>query len=596
MTGRNAGSRDPLFHEGECVMRVFWKCFFATILAFVVMAIVIVGVVSSKGDGKKKVMNHSYLVVDIYGDINEYDAPVGVMGEVIGGKPETLHRILSNLEKVCVDKRVDGVIFKLSASSSAGFAMLEEIRGAIKNVRAAGKKVYAYTDSMDRKMFYIAAACDSIYAPPSAYITFLGMGAGSVHVKSMLDKLGIRPNLHQIKEYKSAAELVTRTSMSPEARENEQWLLNEAWDILTKSLAEDRGLSEEQIVAFMDHALYTAPEAESAKLVDRVLYWDELESMLKGTEKELRTVSQASYSSVKPEKLGLKGAKKIAVVHASGLIAGRKSKVDPLFGVMMGHESVVAELRRAQKDKDVAAIVFRIDSQGGESLTSDLIAHEVSVVSKEKPVVVSMVDVAASGGYYIAYQATKLVADPMTITGSIGSISIKFNMKALYDKLGINVDFIEKGPNALFYSEFRDFTPEQRVRFEQNHWDGFDMWLRDVAKHRGMTYEQISRLAMGRVWTGRQAKENGLVDEVGGLDTAIEVARDLAKIPEDQKVSIVHYPKKKGLLQILLGGEDGGLSAAVNWVVYRFIRDDVADTWKVLNERNLYILDRADVQ
>ena len=574
---------------------VFWKCFFATLCAFVVVVFVVAGIVASKSDSKKKIEAHSYLVVDIYGEIAEYDAPSGVMGEIIGGKPETLQRILSNLEKAAVDKKIDGVIFKISSSNSAGLAMLEEMRGAIKKVRAARKKVYAYTDSMDRKAFYLAAACDSIYAPPPAYITFMGMSAGSQHVKLMLAKLGIRPNLHQIREYKRAAEMVTRMDMSPEARENREWIMNECWDMMVQALKEDRGLTEEKMIELMRYGEFTAPEAKVAGLVDRVLYWDELENMLKGKEKALRTVSQTSYADVKPDKLGLKGAKKIAVVHAGGMIGGRKSKIDPLFGVMMGHETVIAELRRAKESKNVMAIVFRVDSGGGEGLASDLIGHEVEVVSNEKPVVVSMVDVAASGGYYIAYEASKLVADPMTITGSIGSIAMKFNMKGLYDKLGITYDFVEKGPNALFFSDYRDFTPEERKRFEENHWAGFDMWLRDVAEHRNMTYEQITNLALGRVWTGRQAKANGLIDEVGGLDKAIEIARELAKIPADEKVTIVHYPKKKGLLSVIFGGE-GGISAAANWIVYRFIKDDVAETWNMLNARNLYLVDETAVE
>jgi protease-4 len=577
-------------------MKTFWKCFFATILAVAVMALVVVGMVASKSEGKKKVGDHSYLVIDIYGEIAEYDPPAGIMAEVMGGKPETLQRILSNLEKAAVDKKIDGVIFKISSSNSAGPAMLEEMRGAIKKVRAAGKKVYAYTDSMDRNAFYLASACDSIYAAPPAYITFLGMSAGSQHIKNTLDKLGIKANIHQIREYKSAAEMITRAESSPEARENKEWILNERWSLMTQAFKEDRGLTEEKIVELMNFALFTAPEAKTAGLVDSVLYWDEIESMLKGEEKELRTVSQATYADVKPEKLGLKGSKKIAVVHANGMIGGRKSRIDPMLGVMMGHESVIAELRRAKKDKNVAAIVFRVDSHGGESLASDLIGHEVEMVSKEKPVVVSMVDVAASGGYYIAYEASKLVADPMTITGSIGSISMKFNMRGLYDKLGITMDFIEKGPNALLYSDYADFTPEQRKRFEENHWAGFDMWLKDVAEHRKMTYEQVTSLALGRVWTGRQAKANGLIDEVGGLDKAIEVAKDLAKIPADQKVTVVHYPKKKGFLQALLGGEGGGLAAAANWAVYRYIRDDVAETWNTVSSQNLYMLDEAAVK
>lgn len=574
---------------------VFWKCFFATILAFVVIVVAAAGIVSSKSGEKKKIETHSYLVIDIYGDITEYDPPTNVMGMAIGGKAETLQRILGNLEKVCADKRIDGVIVKVSASNGAGRAMLEEMRGAIKKVRASGKKVYAYTDSMDRRAFCLAAACDSIFAPPPAYISFIGMSSGAQHAKRMLEKLGIKPNLHQIREYKSAAELLTRADASPEARENREWMMNEYWDMMVQTLKEDRGLSEERIVELMKGALYTAPEAKAAGLVDRVIYWDELEKALKGEEKELRTVTQARYALIEPEKLGLKGSKRIAVVHAQGMIGGRKTRVDPLLGMMMGHESVIAELRRAKKDKDVAAIVFRVDSSGGEGLASDLIGHEVEEISKEKPVVVSMVDVAASGGYYISYEASKLVADAATITGSIGSISGKFNMKGLYDKIGITYDYLEKGPNALFYSDYRDFTSEERIVFEKNHWAGFDMWLRDVAERRKMTYEKVSQLAMGRVWTGRQAKANGLIDEIGGLDKALEVAKELAKIPADEKVTVVHYPKKKGILSMLMAGE-GGATEAVNYCIYRYLRNDVAETWRSITQRDLYLMDETAVE
>jgi protease-4 len=200
----------------------------------------------------------------------------------------------------------------------------------------------------------------------------------------------------------------------------------------------------------------------------------------------------------------------------------------------------------------------------------------VQVLSGEKPVVASMIDVAASGGYAIAYRADKIVADGLTITGSIGSISAKFNMAELYDKLGITFDQITRGPNALFWSEHQDFTEEQWKRFEDNHWDGFNIWLHDIAEHRGMKVEDLEKLAMGRVWTGRQAQENGLIDEVGGLDRAIELAKELAEIPADEEVTLVHYPEKKGLIESIMGGGSG--DAALRWLLYRFVREDLTQS------------------
>ena len=562
-------------------MKAFLRSFFASLLALVVVIFIIFGVVGSKSAKKPIIKDHSYLVVDIYGEIPAYDAPGGIMGEVLGGDSETLHRILSNLEKAAADKRIEGVIVKVSSSNTLGTAMAEEIRGALKKVRESGKPVYAFGDTFDRKTVYLASACDSIFMPPAGYMVFTGMGGSANFIKKTLDKLGIKPNLHQIREYKSAAEMMTRTESSPEAREMRQWMADEMWDMQIGAISEDRKLSEEKIVELMRHALFTPKEAAEAGLIDRVLYWDELENRLKGDKDEkLRTVTQSNYAKIDRAKVGLKGKKKIAVVHAHGMIGGRQSRVDPLLGMMMGHETVSADLRRARMDKDIAAVVFRVDSRGGEGLASDLISREVQATAAVKPVVVSMIDVAASGGYMISYRASKIVADPMTITGSIGSINAKLNMAGLYDKLGITWDDFEKGPNGLLYSDHQDFTEEQRARFEDNHWDGFNEWFYDVAKHRGIPADQLEKLAMGRVWTGRQAKENKLIDEVGGLDKAIAVAKELAGIPADQQVTLLHYPKKKGLLETIMS--EGGPTTAVRWAVYRFIREDFGRTLEFL--------------
>ncbi len=575
-------------------MKVFLKSFLGTLAAIVLVVAVVAGVFAIKTRLKARIKDHSYLVVDLYGEIMEYDPP-GSPFQIMGDSPKTLQRVLTNLEKAAVDERIEGVIVKMSAGTSIGYAALSEVRGAIRDVQAAGKQVYGFADDMSRRIYYLAAVCDSIYIPPAAYFNFRGVAARSMHVKRTLEKLDIEPNVHQIKDYKSAAEMVTREDMSPEARENIEWILDDFWSHFMDTMREDRGLSEEQVLELMRHALFTPQEAQEAGLVDRLLYYDELEDMLKreGDEK-LRTVSEARYARVKPSSVGLRGKKKIAVVHAQGTIAGRKSKVDPLLGVVMGHECVVAELRKARKDDGVAAVVFRVNSGGGDGLTSDLIARGVEYTAAEKPVVVSMVDVAGSGGYYIAYRANKIVADPMTITGSIGSISGKFNMKGFYDKLGITSDFVTRGPMALLFSDYRNFTPEERERFEDNHWDGFNLWLTDVAKRRGMTFGEAEKLAHGRVYTGNQARSNGLIDEVGGLDRAIELAKELAEIPADEKVTVVHYPKKKAIVASICEVV-GNPTALLRWATYRFIREDLAATWRLLSRRPLYMMERATV-
>ncbi|MBN1885848.1 MAG: signal peptide peptidase SppA [Candidatus Krumholzibacteriota bacterium] len=569
-------------------MKSFFRAFLASFLAIVVVILVVVGVVASKANEKSKIEDHSWLVIDIYGDVTEFDPPGGILSEVMGGKPETLQRILSNLEKVRHDDRIDGVILKLSSANNLGAAKMEEIRGAVGAVRASGKKVYGWADSMDRGTYYLAAACDSIYMPPTGYIQFLGFYRGSIHAKSMLEKLGINPNVHKIKDYKSAAEMVTRTDMSGPARENDMWMLDEYWDMYVSAIEADRGITELELVEIMNHAQFLPEAAVEFGLVDRLLYWDELDAMLRQEDDEkLNVVSQGRYADEEPKDLGFNdGKKKIVVIHAQGMIGGRVNKVDPLFGIMMGHETINAEFRRARRDEDVAAIVFRVDSGGGESLASDLMSREADITADEKPVVVSMVDVAASGGYMISYRASRIVADPTTLTGSIGSISMKFNMKGFFEKLGITADAATKGPHALMWSSFSDFTEEEWDIFTKDHWKGFNAWLADVADRRGMTFEEAEKLAHGRVWTGRQAKKNGLVDELGGLDRAIEIAREMAEIPGDEEVTVEHWPKRKGLLESITSGQ-GSLSAVTRYVVWRMIRTDVAETWRTVAEGRL---------
>lgn len=559
-------------------MKSFFVAFLGALLAIIVL-VLLVGSIGGYMVGKQPAIeDRSWLIVEMYGDLLEYDPPGGIMSQLVDSDVETLQRILDNLEKAAVDDRIEGVIFKVAAGNSVGTAMLQEIRGAIRRVQDTDKKVLVWAESFDRQDYLLLAACDEVLVPPTAYIGFTGFSSETLHVKRAFDKLGIKPNIHKIKDYKSAAETVIREDMSEPAREMRGWIMDEMWETLLETLAADRGFDEEKIVELMQHAYFTADEALDSGLIDRIAYWDELETELKDADEDaLRSVSQGRYAEVLRAKLDLDGDKKIAVIHAQGIIIGRRNDVNPLLGLTMGHESIIAEFRRARLDEDVAAIVFRVDSRGGDALGSDLMGHEVEITVGVKPVVVSMVDVAASGGYHISYRASKIVADPMTITGSIGSISGKINMKDFYDKLGITFDHVERGPMATIESDLLDFTPEERARFEENHWNGFNDWLRDVAEHRDMSFEDAEKLAHGRVWTGRQAVANGLVDEIGDLKHAIELAGQLAGIPADEQVTVEHFPKQKGLLESLMSGDSAAATAA-HWIVYRTIREDVAET------------------
>ena len=572
-------------------MTGFLRSFSASFLALVVLLVVIVGAAAMKFDQKSKIQKHSWLHLDIYGDVLEYDPPGGVLGQITGGGALTLQKILENLDKAAVDERVDGVILQMSASHNAGLAKIQEIRGGIKRVQAAGKPVYGYADAMDTKTYYLASACDSLYCPSSAYVGFTGVDASSVHFKNMLEKLGIKPELHVIRHYKGAAQLLTRTDRTPEAKKNRMAMMDESWEIVGAALMEDRGLDEAKVIELMEHAMFTADEAVSMGLFDRLLYWDELEDMLKQEDDDrLRVVSHARYADEDPADLDLKGDKKIAVIHAQGNIGGRKNAVNPVLGLMMGHETIVNELLRAEADEDVVAIVFRVDSGGGDSLTADLIGHAVQKVARTKPVIVSMVDVAASGGYSVSYRGTKIMADPLTVTGSIGSISGKFDMSSFYEKIGVTTDTLGKGPNATLMTSARSFTEEEYERFSDNHWAGFREWMDDVAAHRGIAAADIDSLCMGRVWTGRQAVQNKLIDALGGQHEAVELAKAEAGLAVNEQVTLWHLPEEQDLLASLTGGDEEA-ARAMSWSLYRSFRQEAALSWSVMTSDRMQVID-----
>jgi len=574
-------NREPFFK------RLVHSVILSVCTLVIVVALVVGGVyLATKKD--TKIEDGSWLVLDLYGEVHEYDPPGGPLGAVMGGDALTLQNMLDNLGKAAVDDRIAGVIFRISSSNNAGFAKLQELRSAVDKVQAAGKPVHAWADALNGKTLYLAAGCDDVMMPAGGYMTFHGWSLSRPYVRAMLDKLGIVPHLHKIKDYKAAAEIIMSTHMSEPAKDNMRWIMDDMWEEIMTTFETERGLGRDRLLELMNYVVFTPTEAQEAGLIDEVLYMQELEERLKGeNDDRLKAVAQADYAKVSWEDVGRKGGETVAVVHAQGNIGGRENRIDPLMGIMMGHESIVRELQRCRFDDKVKAVVFRIDSGGGESLASDLMAHEVDRLAEVKPVVISMVDVAASGGYYIAYKGTKLMANPNTITGSIGSINGWFNMKGMYDKIGLNKDGVAMGPMAEYGTDMRDPTPQEWTRHAEAHWISFNEWLSDVANERGMTYEEAEKLALGRTWTGRQAVENGLIDAVGNLDDAIALAAELAELDPDRRPKVVHLPEHKGLVASLMGDESGvddPVATAVRAALYREVRNQARETFRFLQD------------
>ncbi|MBT7310581.1 hypothetical protein HN843_02385 [bacterium] len=541
-----------------------------------VFVLVMVGVGSMMGSQEiADVEDGSYLIIDIYGQINEYDPPQDIIGMATGNEAETLQRILTNLEMASVDSRIEGVVLKLSYNNSLGWAKVQEIRNAIDRFQESGKKVHVWSDSMNLGMLYLSGTCDGTYMPPSGMLEFKGLASWTMHVKDMLDKLGVEVHLHKIKDYKSATELFTESEMTEATREMKTWILDDVWNQVIPTIATERGLTEEKVLELMQYALFQVSEGVVEGLIDGEMYWQELEKTLV-PDGEFKTISQDDYATITRHSLGLEGDGVIAVVHAQGNIGGRESRVDPALGLMMGHESVCKELRKCREKDYINAVVFRIDSGGGESLASDLIAHEIDLLSQVKPVVISMVDVAGSGGYMIAYKGTKMLADPLTITGSIGSINGFFVTSGLDEKLGMGKDYVEKGPMALMHNAARTPTEQEWNRHVDAHWKSFNSWLADVADRRGMEFAEAEKLAHGRIWTGTQATENGLIDGTGDLYDAIAMAKELAELPAEENVALLHYPEPKEMMEMvmeMLGG-DVDVSQSIRNSIYIGVQKD----------------------
>jgi len=566
-----------------------------TLINLVVVLAIVGGLVYLALDRKPDVADGSWLVIDLYGELPAYDPPGSLPGSLLASTPLTVQDALDAMAKAAADERVRGVIWKLSASNGASWGKLQELRDGIRAVRDAGKPVYAWGDNLDLRTLYLAAACDSVYAPRGAYFEWRGLSRESLHLHEMLAKLGVEPHISKIGEYKSAAELVTEPAMTDPARDQAQRLLDETWHEVTATIAGDRGLDREAIVSLMERASLLADDAAAAGLIDRVLYWQGLEARLLAEAGDhdvhsLPRVTPATYREIPWKDLGRKGERTIAVVHAQGMIGGRENGVNPLFGITMGHESVVRELRRARLDEDVAAIVLRVDSPGGDGLTSDLIGHEVALCAAAKPTVVSMVSVGASGGYQIAFRATRMLANPLAVVGSIGSISGFFDASGLWKRLGVGKDAVQAGPMAGLGRDDRAPTAAEWEAFRTAHERDFAAWLREVAERRGYTWERAEQLAYGRVFTGAEAVDNGLIDGLGNLNDAIREAAALAGIAPETPLQVVHLPRPQQPLQQLLGGGDGdadepaatALRAAATWQLREQLRNELQTTWQLL--------------
>ncbi len=530
-------------------------------VAFVLVAILSIALlVTSFRRSGPSIRDNSVLVLSVSGPLPDY-VPYDPVRRVFGGTEQSLSSLVLQFRKAKVDKRISAILLEIKMSG-AGWGKAEEIRDAIADFRSSGKPVYAYLEFGMNKEYYIASACDRVFLPPPGTLFVNGLAADVMFFRGSLDKLGIYPDIYQIGKYKSAGDTFTRKEMSEPHREAVNSLLDDLFIRYVEAVATARGKTAAEVHAIIDNSPYMAPAAKEVGLVDEIGYRDDLENQLKSRleykeSDQLRLVSGAQYRQVQPESLDLNKGEKIAVIFAMGDIGSGRSESSPLGAQSIGSDTLVRTLKGAREDDSIKAIVLRVNSPGGSGLASDVIWNAVDAARQKKPVVISMSDVAASGGYYISASASKIVAQPSTITGSIGVVAGKPVVRGLYDWLGISNEYVLRGKHAGMFRETERFTPEERAKFED--WINttyYDNFVPKVARGRNKDVEYIDSVGQGRVWTGSQAKNNGLIDEFGGLDRAVEVAKELANIPADQSVRRVVLPYPRTLLQQLWGGGD----------------------------------------
>jgi protease IV len=577
------------------------------ILGGIILSIVLVSVIGIalllEFSGKPSVAKNSVLVLKVSGDLPDY-TPEDPTAKLFGmGGGESFSSLLTQLRKAKVDERIGAILVDIQFPQ-IGMAKADELRDAIKDVRSSGKPVYAYMETGSNKDYYIAAACDKVFLPPSGDLAINGLAANVMFYRGTLDKIGVEPEFIQIGKYKNAPDQYLRKDMADGQREVMNAILDDYFARMTNAIADSRKKTPEDVKAIIDNAPYNAVKAKELGLIDGAIYRDEVYNELKKTlgyeeKTELELVGGSEYKEISASSLGLNNGAEVAVIYASGGIVSGKSSSGGFTGggQMAGSDTLVRAINDAAEDESIKAIVLRVDSPGGSALASDLMWHALENAKAKKPIVVSMSDYAASGGYYIACNANKIVAEPSTLTGSIGMFTGKMTLKGLYNMTGVSNEYILRGKNAGLYRESEKWTPEEHAKMvEAANTVYYDNFVPKVAKGRGKTNEEINAIGQGHVWTGFQAKDKGLVDEFGGLEKAIDIAKELASLPAEKDVKRVVFPAPQPFLSTLFDSSNASVKEETQKAMVESLPKELQKTlrfvkmFEMMNGQNMMLL------
>ncbi|HTK32361.1 MAG TPA: signal peptide peptidase SppA [Candidatus Saccharimonadaceae bacterium] len=452
----------------------------------------------------------------------------------------TVWDVVHGLRRAAHDDAVRSVVIHVDGIDW-GWAKIADVRSALCEFRAAGKPIYASWSGGGEPEYLLASVADRVAVPPTVAVQLDGLEMTTMYFRGGLDKLGVSPNFASVGKYKAAVEAYTRTRASDPARASLEGVLDETYSLLVDTLAASRGMSPDTLRARLEGGPWDAAEARSLGLIDTVLHVDDLDSLAMrraGTGADMQSLTRYVDGLDEPV-----GAPHLAMVVASGAIAGGRSRESATDGRIVGAESLIEDLRAARERSSVRAIILRIDSPGGDADAADAIWREVQRCRQAKPVVVSMSDYAASGGYYIAMGGAPIIAQPATLTGSIGVFGGKFNVAGLFAKLGLGLETYQRGAHAGMWSPFEDFTPEEAALYQRHLERFYQLFLGRVAAGRHMATADVDSVAQGRVWTGLAAKPRGLVDHLGGIEEAIAEARIAAHLKRGSDVVLDLYPR-----------------------------------------------------
>lgn len=498
-----------------------------------------------------RLLQNSVLVIDAAGEINE-QRPFDLAAAFSGNATPVLHDYLDGIDSAASDPRITGIVVRI-APLETGWGKLQEIHSHLLSFQKSGKPSICYLgyDGIGNPEYYLASGCSQVWLVPTAPVSIRGMMAQALFLRGTLDKLKIVPEYYHIAEFKTASNTYTEKKFTPAHKEEVESLLHSVYGTYINETAQARRMDAAKFEQILNHGPLLSREALDAHIVDRLAYWDQVEDYFKRGHRTWNPISLGRYRSfVSPF-----GGQNIAVVHATGLIVSGDSQDSPTGGFVMGGDSVASDIRTARQNPSIKAIVLRVDSGGGSVVGSEVIRREVELANAVKPVVVSMSDVAASGGYWIATPARKIVADPDTITGSIGVLIGKFNIAGLYSLLGLSTDYVATSDSATLFSDQQNFTTAQRDLIQKSLQDTYAEFTQGVARGRHMSQAAVDKIGKGRVWSGLQAKQLGLVDELGGMDRAIDIAKQLAHISPSESVRIVRFPQEKTIWQLLVERE-----------------------------------------